>query len=137
MYASAFIAESYIITLIVLPHDNVQSLVFHENRLDILSVPYTVQCVQYGWHLTQYNSHRSIPLFIFFTSIFCSLLTFLATTSAAKLCLEMTHNARVQLFLSVDFITKEQSADNISKTNFSKWRRNKIICIILQNVIHC
>lgn len=32
----------------------------------------------------------------------------------------MTHNARVQLFLSVDFITKEQSADNISKANFSK-----------------
>lgn len=32
----------------------------------------------------------------------------------------MTHNARVQLFLSVDFITKEQSADNISNANFSK-----------------
>lgn len=46
-------------------------------------------------------------------------------TSAGKLCLEMTHNALVQLFLSDDFIAREQSADNISKANFSKWEKQK------------
>lgn len=47
------------------------------------------------------------------------MLTFLATTSGEKLCFEMTHNALVQVFLSVDFTTKEQSADSISDAKVS------------------
>lgn len=47
------------------------------------------------------------------------MLTFLATTSGGKLCLEMTHNALVHVFLSVDFTTSEQSADSISAANVS------------------
>lgn len=45
--------------------------------------------------------------------------TFWPTTSAGKLCLEMTHNALVQVFLSADFTTREQSAERISAANVS------------------
>lgn len=108
-------------TLIVLPHDNVQSLVLHDNRLDILSLPHAVQCIQYGRYLFQCAAtDQHNRLITILSSNVYYLLTFWATTSAGKLCLEMTHNALVQLFLSVDFITNEQSADNISKANFSK-----------------
>ena len=46
-------------------------------------------------------------------------LTFLATTPEGKLCLEMTHNALVQEFLSVEVTIRVQSADNISEAKFS------------------
>lgn len=45
--------------------------------------------------------------------------TFLATTSVGKFCLEITHNARVHVFLSVDFTTREESADNISSAKLA------------------
>lgn len=47
------------------------------------------------------------------------MLTFSATTGGGKLCLEMTHNALVQVFLSVDFTTREQSADSVSAAKVS------------------
>lgn len=76
-------------------------------------------------------------LFIVLSSSFCFLLTFLATTLAAKLCLEMTHNALVQLFLSADFVTKEQSVDNISSANVSKMGGKKTKQYILSFQISC
>lgn len=51
------------------------------------------------------------------------MLTFLATTSGGKLCLEMTHNALVHVFLSVDLTTREQSADSISAAKVSGKQR--------------
>lgn len=53
------------------------------------------------------------------------LLTFLATSSAEKLCLEITHNALVQVFLSVAFDTSEQSADSISAAKTSAKNKQK------------
>lgn len=53
------------------------------------------------------------------------LLTFLATSSAGKLCLEITHNALVQVFLSVAFDTSEQSADSISAAKTSAKNKQK------------
>lgn len=60
VYVRDFLEGS--LTWIVLPHDDIQSFVLHDNRLDILSVPHTVQCVQYGRHLNQHNSSRSTLL---------------------------------------------------------------------------
>lgn len=53
------------------------------------------------------------------------LLTFLATSSAGKLCLEITHNALVQVFLSVAFDTSMQSADSISAAKTSAKNKQK------------
>lgn len=65
--------------------------------------------------------------------------TFLPTTSAGKLCLEMTHNALVHVFLSVDFTTREQSAERISEAKVSgKWTKeesNSAAIIYPQNLI--
>lgn len=53
------------------------------------------------------------------------LLTFLETSSAGKLCLEITHNALVQVFLSVAFDTSKQSADSISAVKTSAKNKQK------------
>lgn len=60
------------------------------------------------------------------------MLTFLATVSAGKFCFDMTHNALVEVLLSVDFTTNEQSADNISDANVSEWQKK--ISTALQNI---
>lgn len=56
-----------------------------------------------------YNLHNTFKL-----------LTFLATTSEGKFCFEMTHNARVQVFLSADFNTRAQRANKISSAKFAE-----------------
>lgn len=51
--------------------------------------------------------------------------TILATTSGGKFCLEMTHNALVHVFLSVDFTTRDERADSSSSAKLAGERESK------------
>lgn len=120
---SAAVLQIYFIVndiRMLLPDDDVQGFMLHHHRLDIFSVPNTLQSCQYRRHLKgQSNMNPHVAAYQPHYPEFKSLATFLATTSAGKLCLEMTHNALVHVFLSVDFITRQQSAEKISVANVS------------------
>lgn len=73
------------------------------------------------------------------------LLAFLDTTSGEKFCFEITHNARVHVFLSVDFNTRPQRADKISSAKFATKNLKKKVYIMsciyivcpLPRFLHC